>query len=49
MIERKALVTEEAVLAALSQVIDPDLHRDIVTLGMVKDLEVKGQSGQLYV
>ncbi len=41
MIERKALVTEEAVLAALSQVIDPDLHRDIVTLGMVKDLEVK--------
>ena len=41
MIERKAPVTEETVLAALSQVIDPDLHRDIVTLGMVKDLEVK--------
>ncbi|MBI5836132.1 MAG: Mrp/NBP35 family ATP-binding protein [Candidatus Eisenbacteria bacterium] len=34
-------VTEEAVLKALSRVIDPDLHRDIVSLGMVKDLKIE--------
>ena len=32
------LVTEEHVLDALRQIIDPDLHRDIVSLGMIKDL-----------
>jgi ATP-binding protein involved in chromosome partitioning len=34
--------TEDAVLAALRKVEDPELHRDIVTLGMVRDLEVSG-------
>lgn len=34
-------VTEEQVLQALSKVIDPDLGRDIVSLGMVKQLQVK--------
>ncbi len=34
-------VNEEAVLKALSRVIDPDLHRDIVTLGMVKNLKIE--------
>lgn len=32
--------TEPQVLDALRQVIDPDLHRDIVTLGFVKDLTI---------
>ena len=31
----------EAVMAALSTVIDPDLHRDIVSLNMVQDLEIE--------
>ncbi len=31
-------VSEEAVLAALRQVQDPDLHRDLVSLNMIKDL-----------
>jgi ATP-binding protein involved in chromosome partitioning len=35
-----ATVTTEAVLAALKRVQDPELHRDIVSLGMVKDLSV---------
>jgi len=35
-------VTEEAVLNALRQVQDPDLHRDIVALGFVKDLLIDG-------
>ena len=37
-------VTEEAVLNALRNVIDPDLRRDIVTLGFVKDLAIDGGS-----
>ncbi|MBI3872496.1 MAG: Mrp/NBP35 family ATP-binding protein [candidate division Zixibacteria bacterium] len=32
--------TEDQVLQALRQVIDPDLHRDIVTLGFVKDVAI---------
>ena len=33
-------VTEERVISALRQVEDPELHRDIVSLGMVKDLAI---------
>ena len=36
------LVSEDQVRAALSQVIDPDLHRDIVSLGFVKKIEIRG-------
>ncbi|MDR3690439.1 MAG: Mrp/NBP35 family ATP-binding protein [Fimbriimonas sp.] len=35
-------VTETQVLDALRNVIDPDLHRDIVTLGFVKDITIDG-------
>jgi ATP-binding protein involved in chromosome partitioning len=35
-------VTKEQVLSALRDVQDPDLHKDIVTLGFVKDVQVKG-------
>lgn len=35
-------VTKEQVLSALRGVQDPDLHKDIVTLGFVKEVEVKG-------
>jgi len=40
--ERKKGPSKEAVLAALSTVEDPELRRDIVTLGMVRDLQVSG-------
>ena len=33
-------ITQENILAALSKVQDPELHRDIVSLGMVKNLTV---------
>jgi ATP-binding protein involved in chromosome partitioning len=35
-------ITESAVLEALKVVIDPDLHRDIVTLGFVKNVQIEG-------
>jgi len=33
-------LTEQSVLEVLSQIIDPDLKQDIVTLGFVKDLKI---------
>jgi ATP-binding protein involved in chromosome partitioning len=35
-------VTQEQVLAVLRTVQDPDLHKDIVTLGFVKDVRISG-------
>ncbi|MCM3870145.1 MAG: Mrp/NBP35 family ATP-binding protein [Pyrinomonadaceae bacterium] len=35
-------LTEQLVLSALSQIQDPDLHKDIVTLGFIKDLKIDG-------
>ncbi len=35
-------VTKEEVLSALRAVQDPDLHKDIVSLGFVKDVQVRG-------
>ena len=35
-------LSEEIVLEALKQIIDPDLRKDIVTLGFIKDLKVDG-------
>src|SRR5256886_7899721 len=34
--------TEALVLDALRQIKDPDLHKDIVTLGFIKDLKIDG-------
>jgi ATP-binding protein involved in chromosome partitioning len=35
-------MTKEKILAALSNVQEPDLGKDLVTLNMVKDIEIKG-------
>jgi ATP-binding protein involved in chromosome partitioning len=37
-------ITKEQVLEALKNVDDPDLKKDLVTLGMVRDLEVNGKN-----
>lgn len=37
-------ITKEKILEALRNVDDPDLKKDIVTLGMVKDVEVSGKN-----
>lgn len=36
------MVTTEAVMGALSRVQEPELHKDLVTLNMVKDVSVNG-------
>lgn len=35
-------ITRESVLAALSKVQEPELHKDLVTLNMIRDLEIDG-------
>ncbi|MCA9926872.1 MAG: Mrp/NBP35 family ATP-binding protein [Anaerolineales bacterium] len=35
-------VTEQAVMAALSTVIEPELHRDLVSLNMVRNVKIDG-------
>jgi len=35
-------ITKEAIVAALSKVQEPELHQDLVTLNMIRELEVKG-------
>jgi ATP-binding protein involved in chromosome partitioning len=36
-------ITKEEVLKALSNVDDPDLHKDLVTLNMVSDVVIEGK------
>ncbi len=38
------MITEQAVLQALSTVQDPEIHRDLVSLNMIRDLRVDGAS-----
>ena len=42
-------VTKEAVLQALSKVQEPELHRDLVSLNMIHDLEVKQDSVEFTI
>lgn len=35
-------VTETAVMAALANVIEPELHRDLVSLNMIRNLQIQG-------
>jgi len=36
------MITEQVVLQALSAVKDPEIHRDLVSLGMVKEVRIDG-------
>lgn len=38
-----SVITKEKVLEALSHVDDPDLKKDLVTLGMIRDLKIEGK------
>jgi ATP-binding protein involved in chromosome partitioning len=37
------VVSKEQVLEGLRQVIDPELHRNIVELGMIRDIDIRGK------
>lgn len=39
---RDGAPSREAIIAALSRVNDPELHRDVISLGMIQDLEIRG-------
>ena len=45
----KGGVTEEAVLEVLKKVEDPDLHKDIVSLGFVKKVQIQGKKVSVIV
>jgi ATP-binding protein involved in chromosome partitioning len=40
---------QQQVMAALSTVIEPELHRDIVTLNMVRDLNIDGDTARFTI
>src|SRR5215813_9398640 len=42
-------ISEETVLESLKQIVDPDLHKDIVALGFVKDLKIEGGDVSLRI
>src|SRR6476661_4949152 len=44
MFGKKPAVSEEQVLNALRAVQEPDLHKDLVTLNMIKDLKIQGNT-----
>ena len=41
--------TKEAVMAALSTVIEPELHRDLVSLNMIRDLTINGNDVEFMI
>ena len=41
-------ISEESVLAALSKVQEPELHRDLVSLNMIHDFKIESGTGQLH-
>ncbi len=41
-ITQEKIITQDQVLGALRRVIDPDFHKDLVTLGMIKNVVVDG-------
>lgn len=42
MFRKKSQVSADAVMAALATVIEPELHRDLVSLNMIRNLEIDG-------
>ncbi|WP_157601420.1 iron-sulfur cluster assembly protein, partial [Stigmatella aurantiaca] len=42
-------VSERDILAAMSKVVDPELHVDLVKAGMVKDIRISGDAVKLKI
>ena len=44
MFGKKDELRDKDVLAALSTVIEPELHRDLVSLNMIRDIHIQGNN-----
>jgi ATP-binding protein involved in chromosome partitioning len=44
-----SIISKESILLALKKVNDPDLHRDLVSLNMVKDIQIYGNDVKVQV
>ena len=42
--KQSSSLSESDVLESLRSVLDPDLHKDVVSLGMIKDIQIEGKS-----
>ncbi len=49
MSDKNTQITEEAVMAALSNVIEPELHRDLVSLNMIRNLKIEGNQVEFTI
>ncbi len=45
----KASISEQDVMQTLGQIEDPDLHRDIVSLGFVRNVKIQGAAVSLEI
>ena len=43
------MINKEDILSALREIEDPDLHKDIVTLGFIQNLDVTGDRVQFDI
>ncbi len=48
-VERVAVVTEQQVREQLRQVKDPELHRDLVSLNMIKSIAIEGSTVRVHI
>ena len=44
LVAHTGMISKESVLQALSHVEDPDLKKDLVTLGMIQDIQIEGNT-----
>lgn len=49
MSDKNTQITEEAVMTALSNVIEPELHRDLVSLNMIRNLKIEGDKVEFTI
>ena len=43
------MVSVEQVMSSLRKVVDPELHKDIVSMGMIKDLSINNGKVGFYL
>lgn len=49
MFKKKSELNEDAIMQALSTVIEPELHRDLVSLNMIRNLKIDGNNVEFTI